>query len=60
MNWEQLKETVLDPEKRTLIRVGLNDAQAASDVFDILMGKDAGKRREFIEENANLVNLNFM
>lgn len=60
MDYTQLKETVLDPEKRTLLKVTLEDAKIASETFDMLMGKDAIKRRDFIEDNAHLVNLNFL
>ena len=60
MNFGQLKETVLDPRKRTLERITLNDAKAASETIDLLMGKNVSNRREFIEENAHLVNLAFV
>jgi DNA gyrase subunit B len=60
MNHDQLKETVLDPTKRILERITLNDAKNAAATFDMLMGKDVVPRRKFIEDNAHLVNLNFV
>lgn len=59
MNYSQLKETVLDPTKRTLERITLNDAKSAAETIDLLMGKNVANRRAFIEENAHLVNLAF-
>lgn len=59
MNYGQLKETVLDPRKRTLEKINLNDAKQAAETIDLLMGKNVANRRDFIEENAHLVNLAF-
>lgn len=59
MNYTQLRETVLDPKKRILERITLKDAQEASDTFELLMGKNVERRRDFIEQNAHLVNLAF-
>jgi DNA gyrase subunit B len=60
MNFEQLKETTMDPLTRTLKRITLEDAEKAANIFDICMGKKADLRREFIEANAYRVNLKFL
>jgi len=55
MNPEQLWESTMDPEKRTLVKVTLEDAVEADRIFTLLMGEEAEPRREFIQAHAHEV-----
>ncbi len=57
MNPSELWETTMDPSRRVLKRVYIEDAEAADRIFDILMGSDVASRKSFIQSNAKLANL---
>ena len=60
MDFHELWETTMDPEKRTLRRITLDDAVKADEVFTVLMGEKVEPRKEFIEKNAKYaVNLDY-
>ncbi len=57
MDASELKETTMDPERRILKQVTINDAAEADRIFSMLMGEDVGPRREFIEANSSYANI---
>jgi DNA gyrase subunit B len=57
MNASELWETTMDPARRILKRVAVEDAAEADRIFDILMGNDVASRKSFIQSNAKLANL---
>ena len=58
MNPEQLWDTTMNPENRVLLQVTVDDAEAADDIFDVLMGSEVMPRKKFIQTHAkNVKNL---
>lgn len=52
MDYTELWDTTMDPDRRTLLQVKMEDAAAADQIFSVLMGEDVEARREFIQQNA--------
>jgi DNA gyrase subunit B len=52
MSYQELWETTMNPETRTLLQVTMEDAAAADEIFATLMGEDVESRRHFIQKNA--------
>jgi DNA gyrase subunit B len=57
MNAEELWETTMDPSRRILKQVAVDDAAEADRIFDVLMGTDVPSRKSFIQSNAKLAEL---
>ncbi|MCC7436829.1 hypothetical protein IT402_03085, partial [Candidatus Nomurabacteria bacterium] len=57
MNAEELWETTMDPSRRILKQVKVEDAEEANKVFDTLMGSEVAPRKAFIQSNAKMANL---
>jgi DNA gyrase subunit B len=57
MNPEQLWDTTMNPENRTLRRITIENGAEADYIFSMLMGDEVGPRREFIEQNATYANI---
>jgi len=57
MNPETLWDTTMDPEHRTILQVGIEEAVEADKVFNMLMGDEVAPRRRFIESHAKSANL---
>ena len=55
MNPDQLWDTTLDPSLRSILKVKVDDAQRADEIFSELMGEDVDKRKTFIQSNAKKV-----
>ena len=55
MNPDQLWDTTLNPEKRSMLQVTIDDVQTADDIFSLLMGSRVEPRKEFIEKYADTV-----
>lgn len=57
MNPDQLRDTTMDPEKRTLKQINVEDAEEADRIFTTLMGEDVPQRKKFIQSNAKFASL---
>ena len=52
MDWQELRETTMDPATRNLLRVSVGEAAIADEIFSTLMGDDVDSRKTFIRQNA--------
>ena len=52
MDWEELKDTTMDPERRTLLQVTVEQAALADEIMSTLMGDEVELRKQFIQQNA--------
>ena len=53
MDWEELKDTTMDPDRRTLLQVTVEQAALADEIMSTLMGDEVELRKQFIQQNAN-------
>ena len=59
MDFNELKETTMDPQTRILKRITIDEAEEMARVFNVCMGSNVEQRRKFIEENAQMANLDY-
>lgn len=57
MNWEELRETTMDPKSRSIKQITVDDAELADQVFNMLMGEEVPPRKKFIQTHAKMANL---
>ena len=53
MDWEELKDTTMDPDRRTLLQVTVEQAALADEIMSTLMGDEVELRKQFIQQNAH-------